>query len=225
MSPARWSRYFKHQKNNTTEGYSYVKKYHLTNGIVAALLLASPIAGAETKYPAADFQPEVIYQDAEYIGKKGAPASKAKSTRAKSSQADSKYPAANFEPEVLFQDSEQIKKVEQTAKAVASARSTAAPASSGQAAGAGAAEGGGLMESYWVGLIAFALAGFAVLYSRRPKPEVSEAPAYTIDTSGLTGVARYMRMKAMSGPTGVQKYIEKHGRQFTGVEKYLRRRG
>jgi len=200
-----------------------VKKYHLTNGIVAALLLASPIVGAKTKYPAADFQPEVIYQDSEYIGKKGAPASKAKTARAKSSQADPKYPAAHFEPEVVFQDPEQMKKAEQTAQAVAAARSTATPASSGQAAGA--AKAGGLMENYWVGLVALALAGFAVLYSRRPKPEVSEGPAYTIDASGLTGVARYMRMKAMSGPTGVQKYIEKHGRQITGVEKYLRRRG
>ena len=206
-----------------------MKKYHLTNGIVAALLLASPIAGAETKYPAADFQPEVIYQDSEYIGKQGGQAkatSKAKPSAAKASQADSKYPAANFEPEVVFQDAEQIKKVEQTAKDVASARRTGAPASSGQAADAGAAEGGGLMENYWVGLVAFALAGFAVLYSRRPKPEVSEAPpAYTIDASGLTGVARYMRMKVMSGPTGVQKYLEKHGKEFTGVDKYLRRRG
>lgn len=203
-----------------------MKKIHLTNGIVAALLLASPIAGAETKYPAADFQPKVIYQDAEYIGKGVAakPAPKDKSASARSSQADSKYPAANFEPEVVFQDAEQIKKVEQTAKAVASARGTATPASSGQTS-AGSGEGGGVMENYWVGLVALALAGFAVLYSRRPKPEVSEAPAYTIDTSGLTGVARYMRMKAMSGPTGVQKYIEKHGKKFTGVEKYLRRRG
>ena len=202
-----------------------MKKIHLTNGIVAALLLASPIAGAKTKYPAADFQPEVIYQDAEYIGKGAAkPAPKAKSTSARSSRADSKYPAATFEPEVVFQDAEQIKKVEQAAKAVAAARRTAAPASSGQAS-AGAGESGGMMENYWVGLIALALAGFAVLYSRRPKPEVNDAPAYTIDASGLTGVARYMRMKAMSGPTGVQKYIEKHGKKSTGVEKYLRRRG
>lgn len=208
-----------------------MKKYHLTNGIVAALLLASPIAGAETKYPAADFQPEVIYQDAEYIGKqegqakaKAAPASKAKPSAAKASQPDSKYPAANFEPEVVFQDTEQMKKVEETAKAVASTRRTSTSSGSGQTA-AGAEESGGLMENYWVGLVALALAGFAVLYSRRPRPEVSEAPAYTVDSSGLTGVARYMRVKAMSGPTGVQKYIEKHGRQFTGVEKYLRRRG
>jgi len=198
-----------------------VKKYHLTNGIVAALLLASPIAGAETKYPAANFQPEVIYQDSEYIGKQGGQAkaaSKAKAAPAKASRADSRYPAANFEPEIVYQDAEQIEKV-------ARAAATTRRAPSAGVSGAEAGKSGGIMENYWFGLVALALAGFAVLYSRRPKPEVSEAPAYAIDTSGLTGVARYLRMKAMSGPTGVQKYIEKHGKEFTGVEKYLRRRG
>ncbi|MEN8259125.1 MAG: hypothetical protein ABFS02_00820 [Pseudomonadota bacterium] len=39
----------------------------LTKALGAALLLASPLTGAETQYPAADFKPTVVYQDADYI--------------------------------------------------------------------------------------------------------------------------------------------------------------
>jgi hypothetical protein len=46
-----------------------VKKNNLTRGAIALLLLASTAAGADQQYPAADFQPEVVYQDSDYIAK------------------------------------------------------------------------------------------------------------------------------------------------------------
>jgi hypothetical protein len=39
--------------------------------LLAALLVASPLAGAESQYPAAGFQPTVLFQDADYIAKHG----------------------------------------------------------------------------------------------------------------------------------------------------------
>ncbi|MDP1970298.1 MAG: hypothetical protein Q8K42_05080, partial [Methylobacter sp.] len=69
-----------------------MKINNLTNGLVATLLLASPIAGAETEYPAADFKPKVIYQDIDSGKSVPAPTKQAKSVE--STESDSKYPAA-----------------------------------------------------------------------------------------------------------------------------------
>jgi hypothetical protein len=46
-----------------------VKKNALTKGLFTALLLASPMVGAESRYPAADFKPVIITQDADLIAK------------------------------------------------------------------------------------------------------------------------------------------------------------
>lgn len=40
-----------------------MKKINLTKGVFAALLFISTVAVAETEYPAADFKPEVLFQD------------------------------------------------------------------------------------------------------------------------------------------------------------------
>jgi hypothetical protein len=85
-----------------------VNKNNLTKGLFTALLLASSVVSADEKYPAADFQPSVVYQNEEYIKngsstqtavKNAAPA--AATTHA---EVDSKYPAANFEPKVVYSD-------------------------------------------------------------------------------------------------------------------------
>ncbi|MGI9211106.1 MAG: hypothetical protein ACR2HF_01425 [Methylococcaceae bacterium] len=49
-----------------------MKKSTLTKGLCVAILLASPLAGAESKYPAANFQPGVVYQDHDLIAKHAA---------------------------------------------------------------------------------------------------------------------------------------------------------
>jgi len=46
-----------------------VKKSTLTKGLCVAVLLASPLAGAESKYPAANFEPGVVYQDKDLMAK------------------------------------------------------------------------------------------------------------------------------------------------------------
>ena len=90
-----------------------MKKNNLTRGAFTLLLLASTVAGADQQYPAADFQPEVLYQDSDYIAKKSpltatakAPASAPEATSGapEGTNYDSKYPAAHFQPEVLYHD-------------------------------------------------------------------------------------------------------------------------
>ncbi|MFN3918875.1 MAG: hypothetical protein ACK4JF_01125 [Methylohalobius sp.] len=62
-----------------------------------ALILGSIQAQADERYPAADFQPKVIYQaQTEALG-------------AGTATPDAKYPAASFTPQVVFQDPELIK--------------------------------------------------------------------------------------------------------------------
>lgn len=47
-----------------------MKHHILTRGFFTALfLLACPLAGAESQYPGANFEPVILYQDAEYIAK------------------------------------------------------------------------------------------------------------------------------------------------------------
>ena len=77
-----------------------MKINNLTNGLVATLLLVSPIVGAETEYPASDFKPKVIYQDIDSSQSKSSSATTS-TKQAKSADADLKYPAADFEPKVL----------------------------------------------------------------------------------------------------------------------------
>jgi hypothetical protein len=87
-----------------------VKKNNLLQGAIVALLVASPFAVNAGQYPAADFEPKVLYQD-ESVKSTPAPAAAAKSVAAVAAVAevaapvaqDAKYPAANFEPKVLLQ--------------------------------------------------------------------------------------------------------------------------
>jgi len=75
----------------------------LLQAVMAILLLGSAPLQAEEKYPAAAFEPQVIYQSSE----SGAPAGNA-AVPVETSPNDSRYPAASFTPQVLFQDPELI---------------------------------------------------------------------------------------------------------------------
>ena len=81
---------------------------NLTKGTFAVLLLSSAVASADQQYPAADFQPEVLYQNSDYIAKETPKAAPAKAAapvaKAAAVEVDSKYPAADFQPEVLYHD-------------------------------------------------------------------------------------------------------------------------
>ena len=90
-----------------------MKKTSLLALTAFAFLALTNIATASEKYPAADFQPTVIYSDASAA--KAAP-------QASSEATDPKYPAANFQPTVIYLDeslaakSEKPAAVEETAQ-------------------------------------------------------------------------------------------------------------
>lgn len=74
-----------------------MKNIKLAQGIVINLLLTVSTASAEN-YPAAYFQPKVIYIDEAQANTPAAPPQKAEQQTA----ADSHYPAASFQPKVIY---------------------------------------------------------------------------------------------------------------------------
>jgi hypothetical protein len=147
-----------------------VKKNNLTKGAFALFLLASTAAVADQKYPAADFQPEVLYQDSDYIAK-NSPSSttsktsvstpKSTSIATASNDVDSKYPAANFQPEVVYHDPNY--KPSESSKAKVSTKvdiSSDSESSQSVSASPASTEEKSSLSSYLFGLVAFGVAGF-----------------------------------------------------------------
>ncbi len=72
-------------------------------GLTVASIALSPLTVSansdDSEYPAANFQPKVIYLD-----KSAASAVKSSGARAtrKKAEFDPRYPAANFEPKIIF---------------------------------------------------------------------------------------------------------------------------
>ncbi len=198
-----------------------MKINNLTNGLVATLLLASPIAGAETEYPASDFKPKVIYQDIDSSQSKSSSATAStKQAKSADADADSKYPAADFEPKVLYKDADyKPSKSTETSSTVERATTSDAAVS-----GAVKVEEESMM-SYLLGLVAFAVAGYLFFTKRESK--ASGSRAYSGQPSGLSGVARYLRKHNMGAATGVARYLEsqvvsvKGSAATSSVEKYL----
>ncbi|MDD1614893.1 MAG: hypothetical protein LUP98_09630 [Methylococcaceae bacterium] len=224
-----------------------MKKNNLTTGAFAVLLLASAAAGADQKYPAADFQPEVLYQDSGYIAKNSpststststtatatakvpASSSEASSGAAAGNDVDSKYPAANFQPEVLYNDpsykpSASVKKaVSKEEVGSKSVESQSVDSQSESAAAAPKEESS--LSSYLIGLVVLALAGFYLFKKSSSKATVQKkAPAAAPAKASYaltTGVAKYLNK--VSG-TGVSRYLETHVKSAsaaTGVAKYM----
>jgi hypothetical protein len=79
----------------------------VTAAIVSGLVLAQPAtAASDEKFPAADFQPKVVYQDKTLIGQVSSDSKYAGSSSSASKSeaghpADPKYPAAYFTPSVI----------------------------------------------------------------------------------------------------------------------------
>lgn len=196
-----------------------MKINNLTNGLVATLLLASPIVGAETEYPAADFKPKVIYQDIDNSQNKSASVA----APAKSADVDSKYPAADFEPKVLYKDADY-----KPSKFTGSSSVSEQAATGDVAVSSAVKVEEESMLSYLLGLAAFAVAAYVFLSKRdKSKTKVSDSQVYSKHISGLSGVARYLRKHNMSAVTGVARYLEsqvesaKGAAAASGVEKYL----
>ena len=208
-----------------------MKKNNLTRGAFALLLLASMAAGADQKYPAADFQPEVLYQDSDYIAKNSPSATtdkanastpKATSSAAASKEVDSKYPAADFQPEVLYHDPNY--KPTQSVKATVSKEAVGSePEESQSGAPATVKKEESSMSSYLIGLVVLALAGFYFFKNRSTATVQKKALAPAKTPYALTGVAKYLNK--VSG-TGVSRYLEKQVKSAstsatTGVAKYM----
>jgi hypothetical protein len=213
-----------------------VNKNNLTRGAFAALLLASIVAGADQQYPAADFQPEVIYQDSDYIAKNSPSTttnktSKAASRAAEGSDVDSKYPAANFQPEVLYHDpnykpstsvnatvSKEVDSPSPVSEEVFGSKQVESQSVSTTAA---ASKEESSMQSYLIGLIILAGAGFYFFKKQGTTTVKKQAPLPARTSYTLTGVSKYLNK--VSG-TGVSRYLEKHVKSptgTTGVAKYM----
>ena len=230
-----------------------MKKNNLTTSAFAVLLLASTVASADQKYPAADFQPEVLYQDSDYIAKTAPsataakPASKVTSNGSAGNEVDSKYPAANFQPEVLYHDTN-YKAAASVKKTISKAEFGSNTVESQSVSPAAAVKEDSSLTSYLVGLVVLAFAGF-FLFKKSSSSPVKQAPAASVKTTYAlnTGVAKYLNkvsgtgvtrylekhVKSASAATGVAKYMAKQSestktsaaKAATGVEKYMRDRG
>jgi L-fucose mutarotase/ribose pyranase (RbsD/FucU family) len=195
-----------------------VKINNLTNGLVAALLLASPLVGADTQYPAADFKPKVIYQDIDSSSSKPASASVA-SKVVETAEVDAKFPAADFAPKVLYKDADY--KPSKTSQVASDSVSTSNVAES-----AAVKVEEESMVSFLLGLVVFAVAGYVFLTKReKPKAKTYNTDVHSSHVSGLSGVARYLRKHNMAATTGVARYLEsiKGDEPVSGVDKYLER--
>jgi len=90
-----------------------MKDTRLNHGILGALLLLASVANAQ-EYPAADFQPKVLFRDESVAAPSASTSATAPSapcvTQEQASSAkqdavatvDAQYPASNFQPKVIF---------------------------------------------------------------------------------------------------------------------------
>lgn len=198
----------------------------LSNGLLVSLLLSASVVEADSKYPATDFQPKVVYQDSDYKHSGSAPSS-SKST-GEVSIADPDYPAANFQPEILFED----KSYKHTKGAVAKSYSSAASSSTTTVETNNTSEEAGDDSSMNLifGLAILAIAGYVFYSKNAPKTTPAKrkrvAPAeraqVTSSDGSVSGVAKYLESKVGAKPSGVAKYLEdRDSAPVSGVAKYV----
>ena len=90
-----------------------MKKIHLNQGILAGLLLIASAVNAQ-EYPAADFQPKVLFRDESIVVEPAAKATASAATPCVNQAAELKketvaefdpnYPASSFQPKVIFSE-------------------------------------------------------------------------------------------------------------------------
>ena len=90
-----------------------MKKTQLNQGMLVGLLLAASAVNAQD-YPAADFQPKVLFRDESVVVESAAASASAAVPCVSQADAgkqdvvaevDPKYPASSFQPKVLFSES------------------------------------------------------------------------------------------------------------------------
>lgn len=195
-----------------------VKKNNLLQGAIVALLVASPFAANAGQYPAADFEPKVLYQD-ESVKSTPAPAA-VKSVPAAAVAAtveDSKYPATNFQPKILFSDENY--KPSKSAPSIAPTSTPEYTTSAGAVIMEEAKKEDGIDPNLFI-LAGLAAAVFGA--SRCPKfagifgnNSASNEPSAPSET----GVTRYLNARVPK-VSSVTKYLERAGKP-TNVARYI----
>lgn len=183
------------------------------------LVCGSAFAGAD--YPAADFQPKVVYSDASAATatKSEAPVSKPAAVEVEN---DPNFPATNFQPKVVYSDASY--KHNAAAPGVASqaksSGSTVAVESSEAAVVAGEKAGSESSSSTFIGVMLLGAVGLFLLFNKK-QTAPSAGVADDVVAGGATGVEKYLD-KMGANKTGVAKYLEKQGESTaTGVAKYM----
>ena len=204
-----------------------MKIQNLTGGLVAALVLASPVVGAED-YPAANFEPTVIFSDVDEAGTQSSSSSGSRSN-AEKSQADSQYPAANFEPKIIYQDKEYKHKALDISSSSSSLTTKSATGSSDSSDEKitvtineikdSSAEGEAGDESMvtLLGLFALGVAGFFLL--KKKVAAVASAPKKAVKKR-----TKATSRKIINSNTGVGRYLSKNMPELSSVAKYLKNR-
>jgi hypothetical protein len=196
-----------------------VKKNNLLQIAVTTLLMANSfVAIADNQYPAADFEPKVLYQDASVKSfAPDAPTATTKSAPASTPAPvveeafDARYPATNFEPKVLFSD-ENYKPTKST-PSIQSASTVSENVSVAKV------EKEGDSNLLFLGLLAAAaVGGFVFAKSSKTSSPVSHHSVYA---SGETGVTRYLNAR-IPKVSGVSKYLERNTIP-TNVARYIAR--
>jgi len=201
-----------------------VKIQNLTSGLIVALVLASPIVGAED-YPAANFQPTVIYSDVDESSQSST------NSKAETSQPDANYPAANFQPTIVYSDSDYKHQ-----KSIASVKivsvSTSDEVESGGEDTVASEDDDSMVILF--GLFALVIVGLVLLKRKSSSGDTKKPVRQTRATSnvkivrsqegGVTGVARYLS-KNMPELSSVAQYLKnKNSVQASGVSKYMAKR-
>ena len=211
-----------------------MKKNNVKKGIFTALLLASPFVTAGTQYPAADFQPKVVYQDKDYQHQ-GSESSSASASFGEKAAADASYPAATFQPKVVYQDTEYKHKAGAGAsKSVplatwtgdAEEAETAEAAETAEVTQEETASAEDSSMNPLFAVVILGVAGFLFLKNKGGKSSTgaTKATKATASPDGLTGVAKYLEKKSPK-LSGVAKYLEANQpAPKSGVAKYVARK-
>ncbi len=202
----------------------------LTKSILVILALASPLVEAEPDYPAADFQPKVLYKDSDYKSSDSKSKTSVSEKSSASAKDDSQYPATNFEPKVLYKDENYTpSKTAPSPSVSSSSREVQASSNNSSELSSQVTEelktGAGSKPNLLIALAVLGIVGF-VFFRKRSQVTPNKASSKGGGTSyknatGVTGVSKYLNR--VSG-TGVARYIDKRVKSATaatGVSKYV----
>lgn len=181
-----------------------------------ALILGSIQAQADERYPAADFQPKVLYQ------------AQAEASGAGAVALDAEYPAASFTPQVVFQDPELIETTGPLTQAAepsqAAPRSEASPAKEARPSLTGPISD--VTPPYGALGLVVAVVALAFWWSSRPKkPAVAAGSNPTAQETGDSGQADLEAAEDFEELAAeVEETLATTNRQRAGKTKRTRRR-